>query len=94
MSTRDKLRQPKKDKTNYQKESETIHIYNNNDELIYEVKINLRKFCKQHNLPYTELYNSKRNNTKLYENIINKRVMTRLTNKGFYKYKGWYAIKQ
>ena len=44
MSTRDKLRQPKKDKTNYQKESETIHIYNNNDELIYEVKINLRKF--------------------------------------------------
>jgi hypothetical protein len=94
MSTRDKLKQPKKDKTNYQKEAEIIKIYNNENELIYEVKINLRKFCKQHNLPYTEIYNSKRNNTKLYENITNKRVITRLINKGFYKYLGWFAIKK
>jgi hypothetical protein len=94
MSTRDKLKRPKKDKTNYQKEAEIIHIYNNKNELIYVVTINLRKFCKEHKLPYTELYNSKRNNTKLYENITDKRIITRLTNKDFYKYKNWYAIKQ
>lgn len=94
LSTRDKLRRPKKDKTNYQKEAEFIKIYNNYDELIYEVKINLEKFCKQHNLPYTALYKSKITNSKLYENVTDKSTITRLTNKGFYKYVGWYAIKQ
>ena len=93
MSTRDKLKQPKKDKTNYQQESEHINIYNNFDELIYEVRINLRKFCKEHQLPYTELYKSKKESSKLYQNITNNRVLSILKNKNYYKYLGWYAIK-
>jgi hypothetical protein len=94
LSTREKLKKPKKDKTNYQKEAEIINIYDNNNNLIYKVTINLRKFCKINNLPYVELYNSKRNNIKLYERITDKRVISRLINKDYYKYLGWYAIKQ
>ncbi len=94
LSTREKLKKPKKDKTNYQKEAEIINIYDNNNNLVYNVKINLRKFCKINKLPYVELYNSKRNNIKLYERITDIRVISRLINKGYYKYLGWYAIKQ
>lgn len=94
LSTREKLSQPKKDKTNYQKDSEIINIYDNNDVLVYISTINLRKFCKINNLPFNPLYESKLNNTKVYENITNKSSITRLINKGYYKYNGWYAIKQ
>ena len=93
LSTRDKLKRPKLDKSNYQQESEKINIYNNLNELIYEVRINLRKFCKEHSLPYNELYKSKKENIKLYENITNIRTLTILKNKGYYKYFGWYATK-
>ena len=48
---------------------------------------------KEHQLPYTELYKSKKESSKLYQNITNNRVLSILKNKNYYKYLGWYAIK-
>jgi len=92
MSTRDKLKQPKKDKTNYQKDADKINIFDDKNNLVWKVNIPLKRFCEEYNLPYTAFYKSKKENVKLYENINNKQVISILKNKGYYKYKGWRAI--
>jgi len=94
MTTRDKLKKPKKDKSNYIQEFDKIDIFDNNDKLIYEVNIPLENFCKINNLPYTAFYKSKKYHTKLYDTLIRPQTISILINKDYYKYKGWYAIKK
>ena len=65
MSTRDKLRQPKKDKTNYQKDADKINIFDDKNNLIWEVNITLKKFCEDYKLPYTAFYKSKKRKYKI-----------------------------
>ncbi len=92
MTTRNKLKLPKKDKKNYAKDSDKINIYDSNDKLVYEINISLKKFCMKNNLPYTAFYKSKKYNTKLYDDVFRQQSITILINKNYYKYKGWYAV--
>ena len=94
MTTRDKLKTPKKDKSNYIQEFDKINIFDNNGKLFYEVNIPLEKFCKLNNLPYTAFYKSKKYNTKLYDDVTRQQTITILIKKDYYKYKGWYARKR
>ena len=94
MTTRDKLKKPKKDKSNYIQEFDKINIFDNNDKLIYEVNIPLEQFCNINNLPYTAFYKSKKYHITLYDTLIRPQTISILINKDYYKYKGWYARKR
>ena len=69
-----------------------INIYDENNNLKYECFGDYSKICEESCLPACSLGDSYRNNGKpIYENLTNKSTITRLTNLGYYKFKGWYA---
>lgn len=70
--------------------SKIIHIYDNDDKLIYECNGTFRKVCEQYGLPYYILYVSLLENTTAYKNSRPAEI-TKLTNSGKIIYKGWYA---
>lgn len=93
LSTRDKLKLSPKNTSGFKINHipDIINIYDNDNNLRFEVRDPLKKFCLENKLPYTELYKSKISGTRLYENITCKRVISILINKEYYKYLGWYA---
>lgn len=66
-------------------------IFNQKDKLMYRCYGNMQSICKQHNLPFYALSDSLYSNTPIYLNINIKGEITKLKNKNFYKYKGWYV---
>ena len=81
-----------------------ILIYDNHYRLQYLCYGNFRSTCREHNLPFTAFQNSylefeKTNTiTPLYKNVPeangkNGNSKSKLINKGFWQYRGWFAIK-
>lgn len=94
LTTRQKLKKPKKNTENYGQNKDKIEIYDDNNNLIFKIENEcLSSFCKKNNLPYTAFYKSKIDNSKLYLDVINKSAITILKNKNYYQYIGWYAKK-
>jgi hypothetical protein len=72
-----------------------VKIYNSEDELMFECHGNFRKITEENNLPQSALLQSYLNNgKKIYVNITDNGNIDQLTQKGYFKYKGWYAIKE
>lgn len=70
-----------------------INIYNSDNELQFECFGNFGKICEENNLPVGVLAESFKNNGKpIYDELKNKSTISRLTNLGYYKFKGWYAV--
>jgi len=71
--------------------AEIIHIFNSNDELMFECHGNFQKICNENKLPEMSLIRSYRNNgAKLYQSSASK---TKAKNNGNEKFINWYAIK-
>ena len=72
--------------------SKIIHIYDNENILRYICEGNFLEVCKSNGLP-AKLGTSYRDNGKpIYLDVPNSTI-SMLINKGFYQYKGWYALK-
>jgi len=71
-----------------------INIYDEYDNLLFECNGNLKQICSDNGLPFSTIRASYLNNKKVYEDVTNKGgAIAQLTKKGFYKFKGWYAVK-
>ena len=69
-----------------------VEIYNDKDELMHEIHddINqIKDFCRENCLPLALL-----NYKPLYLNDIPNNIKSKLINRGFFKYKGWYCVKK
>lgn len=69
-----------------------IHIFNNNNELMYITNKGFDRFCNENNIP-KEFNTSYRNNGKPIYLNIDKGTEKRLNENGNIKYRGWYALK-
>lgn len=69
-----------------------IQIYNDKDELIYDVKGNLQKFCEVNNLPVDAIRKSYKRQTKIQwpytDETMNKRGLQK-----YIKFRNWKAVK-
>lgn len=71
--------------------SKEFQIFDNNDNIIYEIYGRFDTFCKENNLPFTPLRESYLNNGKKIYQSNHPTLISRITNSGMIKYKGWYA---
>lgn len=72
--------------------AKNIQIYDANDILMFDCYGNFSKICKENKLPQQALYRSYHNfGEKIYQDL-DQRSITKLKNKNFYQYKGWYAL--
>ena len=67
-----------------------INIYDPQGIVQHKTYGNITSYVKENNLPH-ELVVSYLNKAPIYENLTHKSTITRLINKGHYKYKGWYS---
>jgi len=71
-----------------------VEIFDNNDKLQFIAHGCFIKTCKDNNLPINALRKSyKKNGVPIFTSITNGKIKTKLIDSGFYKFKGWYAIK-
>ena len=71
-----------------------VDIYDNHDQVMFTTYGNFDETCKIFGLPLTSLKRSYQNNgIKIYMNLVYSSTISRLKNKGHYKYKGWYAMR-
>lgn len=68
-----------------------IHIFNNNNELVFECHGNFIKICDENNLPKRPLMTSYRNNGKKLYQYTRQSDITQV-GKNYELYKDWYAI--
>ena len=71
--------------------SKEFIIYNENDEIQFEIHGRFDTFCKENNLPFTALRDSYLNEGARIYLSKNKTRITKIKNSGFWKYKGWYS---
>jgi len=72
-----------------------VTVYNASSEVVHEFDGTFRTATKELGLPTNALLQSYLNGgVKIYENIVDNGNIAILKSKGFYKYKGWYAIKR
>ena len=74
--------------------AKSIYIYYSNDNLMFECYSNFKQLCTHNNLPHNALYLSYHNILPIYVKPLDSGSIYRLKEKGWYQYKGWYAIRQ
>jgi len=92
MSKETKIKRAKKNIQNGNKsKSKIINIYNSENELMFTSCGIFSTICRENNLPLNALSNSYQNKgIPLYVGSLNN--INRIEEKGYMKYKGWYAL--
>lgn len=70
-------------------------IYDKNNNIMFDGKIQVAKtFCKEIKLPYRQVRESYIKNIKIYSDVVNIRVISRLKGSGRDKFIDWYATNR